>query len=63
MSREINISAADKEYLQELLKKGRHSARKLKRTRVLLLLSEGATAREMVSKADVGMAVGSLWPK
>lgn len=56
MSREVNLSALDKEYLQGLLKKGRHSARKLKRARVLLLLAEGAPAREIVSKADVGLS-------
>lgn len=56
MSREVKLSAEDQQYLQGLLKKGRHSARKLKRARVLLLLSEGATAREIVSKADVGLS-------
>jgi hypothetical protein len=54
MSREVKLSAEDQQYLQGLLKKGRHSARKLKRARILLLLSEGATAKEIVSKADVG---------
>jgi putative transposase len=56
MEREVNLSVVDKEYLQGLLKKGRHSARKLKRARVLLLLSEGASAREIVAKADVGLS-------
>jgi putative transposase len=56
MSREVKLSAEDQQYLQGLLKKGRHSARKLKRARVLLLLSEGATAREIVSKADLGLS-------
>ena len=56
MSREVKLLTVDKEYLQGLLKKGRHSARELKRARVLLLLSAGATAREIVSKADVGLS-------
>jgi transposase len=62
MSREVKLLAVDKEYLQGLLKKGRHAARKLKRARVLLLLSEGATAREIVSKADVGLStIYQIW--
>ena len=56
MEREVKLSVEDQEYLQGLLKKGRHSARELKRARVLLLLSAGATAREIVSKADVGLS-------
>jgi transposase len=62
MDREVKLSSADKEYLQGLLKKGRHSARMLKRARVLLLLSEGATAREIVFKADVGLStIYQIW--
>jgi transposase len=62
MSREVTLSLVDKQYLQGLLKKGRHSARKLKRARVLLLLSEGAAAREIVSKADAGLStIYQIW--
>lgn len=62
MSRDITLSTADKQYLQGMLKKGRHSARKIKRARVLLLLSEGATAEEIVAKADVGLStVYQIW--
>jgi transposase len=56
MSREVKLSIVDKEYLQGLLKKGRHSARMLKRARILLLLSAGATAKQIVFKADVGLS-------
>ncbi|AHM58749.1 transposase [Flammeovirgaceae bacterium 311] len=48
--------------MQGILKKGRHSSRKIKRARVLLLLSERATAEESVDKADVGLStVYQIW--
>ncbi|WP_225000381.1 helix-turn-helix domain-containing protein [Cesiribacter sp. SM1] len=62
MSREVTLSASEKGYLQGILKKGRHSVRKVKRARILLLLSEGVSAEEIASKADVVLStVYKIW--
>lgn len=62
MSRAVKLSARDKEYLQEILNKGKHSARKLKRARTLLLLSEGSVAKEIADKAGTGVStVYKIW--
>lgn len=62
MSREVTLSASENEYLQGILKKGRHSVRKVKRARILLLLADGVSAEEIVSKADVVMStVYKVW--
>lgn len=62
MSRAVKLSARDKEYLQGILSKGRHSARKLKRARMLLLLSEGIVAKAVADKAGTGVStVYKIW--
>lgn len=62
MNRAVRLSAKEKEYLQEILSKGRHSARKIKRSRILLLLSEGATAEEVADKAGSALStVYKIW--
>lgn len=62
MSRAVKLSARDKEYLQGILSKGKHSARKLKRARMLLLLSEGSVAKEVADKAGAGVStVYKIW--
>ena len=62
MSREVTLSASEKEYLQGMLKKGRHSVRKVKRARILLLLSSGMSAEEIASKAEVVLStVYKVW--
>lgn len=62
MSREITLSSSEKEYLQSIVNKGRHSARKIKRARILLLLSEGIGTREIAIKVDVVIStVYEIW--
>ena len=62
MSREITLSASEQEYLQGILKKGRHSVRKVKRAKILLLLSDGVSAEEIASKAEVVLStVYKVW--
>lgn len=62
MSREVSLSTADREYLQGILNKGRHAARKIKRARVLLLLSEGTTAEEVADKSGAALStVYKIW--
>lgn len=62
MSREITLSTSDKEYLQSIVNKGRHSARKIKRARILLLLSAGMSPKEIASKVDVVLStVYEVW--
>lgn len=62
MSREITLSSSEKEYLQSIVNKGRHSARKIKRARILLLLSEGTGTKEIASKVDVVLStVYEIW--
>lgn len=56
MSRAVKLSARDKAYLQEILNKGRHSARKIKRARMLLLLSEGSVVKEVADKTGAGVS-------
>lgn len=62
MGREVTLSSEEKEYLEGILKKGRHSVRKVKRARVLILLSDGMNAEEISSKADVVLStVYKVW--
>lgn len=62
MSREVTLSSEEKEYLQGILKKGRHSVRKVKRARILFLLADGVSAEEISSKADVVLStVYKVW--
>lgn len=62
MSREVTLSASEKEYLQSIVNKGRHSARKIKRARILLLLSAGVGTKEIASKVDVVLStVYEIW--
>jgi transposase len=56
MGREVILSTADREYLQGILSKGKHAARKIKRVRVLLLLSQGATAEEVADKSGAALS-------
>lgn len=56
MNKIVKLSSSDKEYLQGILNKGRHSARKIKRARMLLLLSEDSAAKEIAAKAGTGVS-------
>ena len=62
VSREVTLSTSEKEYLQSIVNKGRHSARKIKRARILLLLSGGMSPKEIASKVDVVLStVYEIW--
>ena len=62
MSREVTLSTSEKAYLQSIVNKGRHSARKIKRARILLLLSAGMSPKEIASKVDVVLStVYEIW--
>ena len=62
MSREVTLSASEKEYLQAIVNKGRHSARKIKRARILLLLFEGVGTKEIAYRVDVVLStVYEIW--
>lgn len=64
MSREVNLSAADREYLLGILNKGKHAARTIKRARMLLLLSERARAEEVADKSGSALStVYKIWNK
>lgn len=62
MSREVTLSTWQQEYLQSIVNKGRHSARKIKRARILLLLSAGLSPKEVAFKVDVVLStVYEIW--
>lgn len=62
MSREVTLSTSEKEYLQAIVNKGRHSARKIKRARILLLLSAGVGTKDIASKVGVVLStVYEIW--
>lgn len=62
MSREVTLSSSEKQYLQGIAKKGRHASRKIRRARILLLLSEGVNPKEIASKVDSAIStVYEIW--
>lgn len=62
MSKEVQLTTAEREYLQGILNKGKHAARTIKRARMLLLLSEGATAQEAADKSGGALStVYKIW--
>lgn len=64
MSKEVQLTTAEREYLQGILNKGKHAARTIKRARMLLLLSEGATAQEAADKSGVALStVYKIWSR
>ena len=64
MGREIKLSTGDREYLLRILNKGKHAARTIKRARMLLHLSERATAEEVADKSGSALStVYKIWSK
>lgn len=62
MSREVSLSTEEKEFLQGIVKRGRHSVRKVRRARTLLLLSEGIGTKQIASKVDSALStVYEIW--
>lgn len=52
----VDLSADERQQLQLLIRRGKTSARKLTRARVLLKAAEGATDEEIVAALNVGIA-------
>ena len=52
----VDLSAEERTTLEQLLQRGKSSARKLTRARILLQADEGLTDEEIASALDVGIA-------
>lgn len=52
----IDLSADEREQLQQLIRRGKTSSRKLTRARILLKASDGFTDDEIVAALNVGVA-------
>jgi transposase len=52
----IDLSADEREQLQQLIRRGKTSTRKLTRARILLKASDGFTGEEIVAALHVGVA-------
>jgi transposase len=52
----VDLSADEREQLQQLLRRGKTSSRKLTRARILLKASDGCTDDEIVAALNVGVA-------
>jgi transposase len=52
----VDLTAEERTRLEELLEKGKNSARKLTRARILLQADEGLTDEEIATALDVGIA-------
>lgn len=50
---EVKLNAEERQYLEDYVKKGKHSARAIKRANVLLLLDEGKLGQEASDRARV----------
>ena len=62
MDRAVSLSTADREYLQGILSKGKHAASKINRARMLLLLSQGATAEQVADKTGAALSTAyKIW--
>jgi putative transposase len=56
---EIRLSESDKRYLENYVKKGKHSARAIKRAQVLLQMDRGKTIKEASALSGVSEATVS----
>ena len=52
----VDLSADEREQLQSLIRRGKTSARKLTRARILLKAADGCTDEEIVAALNVGVA-------
>ena len=55
----IDLSTDERERLQQLIRRGKTSARKLTRVRVLLKAADGFTDEEIVAALSVGIATAT----
>src|SRR5215208_623517 len=51
----VDLSADERETLRQLVRRGKHSSRKVTRARILLLAAGGATDKQIVSALSCGI--------
>ncbi len=51
----VDLSSDEREELRQLIKRGKHSSRKVTRARILLLASDGATDKQIVAALCCGI--------
>ncbi len=51
----VDLSVDEREQLGQLIKRGKHSSRKVTRARILLLAAEGATDEQIVASLSCGI--------
>lgn len=52
----VDLSSEERESLRQLVRRGKHSSRKVTRSRILLLASDGATDEQIVAALKTGFA-------
>lgn len=52
----VDLSADEREELRQLVRRGKHSSRKVTRARILLLAADGSTDEQIVSALKTGFA-------
>ena len=52
----VNLSTDERETLRQLVRRGKHSSRKVTRARILLLASDGLTDEQIVAALKTGFA-------
>ncbi len=52
----VDLSSEEREELRQLVRRGKHSSRKVTRARILLLATEGATDEQIVAALSIGVA-------
>lgn len=52
----VDLTADERESLRQLVRRGKHSSRKVTRARILLLATEGATDEQIVAALSIGVA-------
>ena len=52
----VDLSSDERESLRQLVRRGKHSARKVTRARILLLASDGSTDEQIVAALKTGFA-------
>lgn len=52
----VDLSAEEREQLRQLVRRGKHSSRKVTRARILLLASDGLTDEQIVDALKTGFA-------
>jgi transposase len=51
----VDLTADDREQLRQLVRRGKHSSRKVTRARILLLAADGSTDEQIVSALSCGI--------